>query len=224
MVLGFLCGFLYAFSMCWKLAQVVPFELGIFHSTTTGGLLRPTVSFITYMSSFALAVPLLNKFGTAGALFLNFAGQLLSATPLKLMDGEFLLERSTLPFSVAAFVFIFTVVVGFGNGTIWFLVVKVDSHLAHLGGMYVATAIVFVTYAGLLLSAWHVEFLRGWPSVLVLTNAIAALINVMFRSSLVPAVYTARGSSHGDSALESGRTAKAEAELDRAPTAEQMSC
>ena len=174
------------------------------------------------MSSFALAIPLLNKFGTAGALFLNFAGQLLSATPLKLMDGEFLLERSTLPFSVAAFVFIFTVFVGFGNGMIYFLVVKVDSHLAYLAGMYVATAIVFVTYAGLLLSAWRVEFLRGWPCVLVLTNVIAALINVMFRSSLVPPVYTSP--SRGDSALESGRTAKAEAKLDGAPTAEQTSC
>ena len=220
--MGYLCGFLYSFSMCWKLSQVLPFELGIFHFTTTGGLLCPIVSFTIYMSSFALAIPLLNKFGTAGALFLNFAGQLLSATPLRLMDGEFLLERSTLPFSVAAFVFIFTVVVGFGNGTIWFLVVKVDSHLAYLAGMCVATAGVFVTYAGLLLLAWHVEFLRGWPAVLVLTNVIAALINVVFRSSLVPAVYTSPG--RGDSALESGRIAKVEAKLDGAPNAEQTSC
>ena len=174
------------------------------------------------MFSFTLAIPLLNKFGTAGALFLNFAGQLLSATPLRLVDGEFLLERSALPFSVVAFVFIFTVVVGLGNGTIWFLVVKLDSNLAHLAGMYVATAIVFVTYAGLLLSAWHVEFLRGWPSVLVLTNVIAALIYVMFRSSLVPAVYTSP--SRGDSVLESGRIAKVEAKLDGAPNAEQTSC
>ena len=188
----------------WKFRQVLGLEIEIFGVNTMGYLVRSALCLVTFMCFSALTIPLISKTGDAGMFFVMFAGQLVAVTPLRLLDSEFLLERSSLPFAVEVFILISSAIAGFGAGMIWLVIVKINSHVVDLKGLYAATAIVITTYSGLIFAAWYVEFLRGWPSVLVLANVIAALIIFMFPSS-----FGSIRSSRGDTALESGKTEEA---------------
>ena len=188
----------------WKFRQVLGLEIEIFGVNTMGCLVRSALCLVTYLCFSALTIPLISKIGDAGMFFVMFAGQLLAVTPLRLLDSEFLLERSTLPFAIEVFILISSAVTGFGAGMIWLVIVRISSLGVCFTGLYAATAIVVTTYSGLIFAAWYVEFLRGWPSVLLLANVIAALVIFMFPSS-----FGSIGSSRGDHALESGKTEEA---------------